>query len=160
MWDHRGSDCWWIFGFGFITGPCEQERLKVQYTAHRTFSMADSLTVGLTLRWDFSSCCWEMKGMPSICCLHDLDTFPGFFFSPEVIGYQQIVGYQILPFWLIFRHIYSQSLSFPNSCWWMLDLGWIESGLETPNSKTRGRFSKTQRTRDSKKRLKSLSPRG
>ncbi len=32
------------FQFGFVTGP----RLKVQYTAHRTFSMADSLTVGLT----------------------------------------------------------------------------------------------------------------
>ncbi len=53
--------------------------------------------------------------MPSIRCLHDLDTFPGFFFSPEVLGHQQIVGYQIPPFWLIFRHIYSQSLSFPNS---------------------------------------------
>ncbi len=53
--------------------------------------------------------------MPSMCCLHDLDTFPGFFFSPEVLGHQQIVGYQILPFWLIIRHIYLQSLSFPNS---------------------------------------------
>ncbi len=53
--------------------------------------------------------------MPSIHCLHDLDTFPGFFFFVEVLGHQQIVGYQILPFWLIFRHIYLQSLSFPNS---------------------------------------------
>ncbi len=34
--------------FGFITGPCDQERLKVQYTEHRTFSMADSLTVCIT----------------------------------------------------------------------------------------------------------------
>ena len=34
--------------FGFITGPREQERLKVQYTARQTLSMADSLTVGLT----------------------------------------------------------------------------------------------------------------
>ncbi len=90
-----------VYFFVFITGPCEQERLKVQYTAHRTFSIADSLTVGLTPRWDFSACCWEMKGMPSIRCLHDLDTFPGFFFSPEVLGHQQIVGYQIPPFWLI-----------------------------------------------------------
>ncbi len=98
--------------FCFITGPCEQERLKVQYTAHQTFSTADSLTVGLTPHWDFSAYCWEMKGMPSICCLHDLDTFPDFFFSPEVLGHQQIVGCQILPFWLIFRHIYLQSLSF------------------------------------------------
>ena len=51
--------------------------------------------------------------MPSICCLHDLDTFPGFSFSPEVLGHQQIVGYQNPLFWLIFRHIYLQSLSFP-----------------------------------------------
>ncbi len=36
------------FGYSFFIGPCEQERLKVQYTARRTFSMADSLTVGLT----------------------------------------------------------------------------------------------------------------
>ncbi len=53
--------------------------------------------------------------MPSIHCLHDLGTFPGFFFSTEVLGHQQIVGYEIPPFWLIFKHIYSQSLSFPNS---------------------------------------------
>ncbi len=76
--------------------------------------MADSLTVGLTPQ-DFSACCWEMKGMPSIRCLHDIDTFPDFFFSPEVLGHQQIVGYHIPPFWLIFRHIYLQSLSNPNS---------------------------------------------
>ncbi len=31
--------------FGFITGSCEKERLKVQFTAHRTISMTDSLTV-------------------------------------------------------------------------------------------------------------------
>ena len=35
--------------FGFNTGRCEKECLKVQYTARQTFSMADSLTVGLTL---------------------------------------------------------------------------------------------------------------
>ncbi len=36
------------FGFGLVTGSCEKERLKVQFTAHRTISMTDSLTVGLT----------------------------------------------------------------------------------------------------------------
>ena len=33
------------FWFGFATGRCEQERLKVQYTVCQTFSMTDSLTV-------------------------------------------------------------------------------------------------------------------
>ncbi len=58
--------------------------------------------------------------MPSIHCLHDLDSFPGLFFSPEVLGHQKIIGYQIMPFWLIFRHIYLQSLSFPNSLYIVL----------------------------------------
>ncbi len=47
-----------------------------------------------------------MKGMSSIRCLHDFDIFPGLFFSPEVLGHQQFVGYQIPPFW----HIYLQLL--------------------------------------------------
>ena len=50
----KNSYCYYSW-FGFITGPCEQERLKVQYTAHWTFSMADSLTVGLTPRWNLSA---------------------------------------------------------------------------------------------------------
>ena len=42
-----------------------------------------------------------MQVLPSMHRIHDLDTFPGFFFSPEVLGHQQIIGYQIPPFWLI-----------------------------------------------------------
>ncbi len=34
--------------FGFITGSCEKECLKVQFTAQQTISMTFSLTVGLT----------------------------------------------------------------------------------------------------------------
>ena len=34
--------------FGFYAGKCEKERLKVQYTAHRTNSMTGNLTVCLT----------------------------------------------------------------------------------------------------------------
>ncbi len=49
--------------------------------------------------------------MPSICCLFDIDTVPGIFFFPKVLGHQQIVGYQIPPF----RLILETSLSFPNS---------------------------------------------
>ncbi len=36
------------FGFGFVAGSCEEERLKVAFTAHGTISMTDSMTVGLT----------------------------------------------------------------------------------------------------------------
>ncbi len=68
--------------FGFNTGQCEKECLKVQYTALQTFSMADSLTVGLTLHWDLSVCCWEMKVLPSMCCIRDLTLFVASF-SPQ-----------------------------------------------------------------------------
>ncbi len=54
-----------------------------------------------------------MKVMPSICCLRDLDTFPGFFFSPEVLVHQQIVGYQIPPFWLILETSICNHFHFP-----------------------------------------------
>ncbi len=50
----------------------------------------------------------------SIRFIHDLDTFPGFFFSPEVLGHLQVYGYQISPLWLVFRNVYFQTLSFPS----------------------------------------------
>ena len=75
--------------------------------------MADNLIVGLTPCGDFRACCWEMKAMPSICCLRDLDTFPGFFFSTEVLGHKQIVGYQIPPFWLILETSICNHFNFP-----------------------------------------------
>ncbi len=37
------------FGFGFITGSCEKERLKVRFIVHQTISMTDSMTVGVRL---------------------------------------------------------------------------------------------------------------
>ncbi len=51
--------------------------------------------------------------MPSICCLRDLDTFPGFFFSTKVLGHKQIVGYQIPPFWLILETSICNHFNFP-----------------------------------------------
>ncbi len=33
--------------FGFITGSSEKECLKVQFIAHQTISMTDSMTEGL-----------------------------------------------------------------------------------------------------------------
>ncbi len=42
-----------------------------------------------------------------------LTLFPGFFFSPEVLGYQQIVGYKIPPFCQILET--STCNHFPNS---------------------------------------------
>ena len=75
--------------------------------------MADSLAAGLTLRWDFSAC-WNMNVLPSTRCLYDLDIVPGFLCSPEVLGHQQILWYQIPPFWLILetplcKHFHSQT---------------------------------------------------
>ncbi len=62
--------------------------------------------------------------MPSMHRIHVIDTFPGFFFSPEVLGHQQIIGYQIPPFWLILEtSMYLLSLSFPNSCFVFLFSG-------------------------------------
>ncbi len=53
--------------------------------------------------------------MPSIHCLCDVDTVPGFFFFPEVLGHQQIVGYHIPPFWLIKKkHFAISSISHAN----------------------------------------------
>ncbi len=75
--------------------------------------MAVSLTVGLTPRWDFSACCWEMKRMPSIRCLCNLDNVPDFFFFPEVLGHQQIVGYRVPPFWLIIETSFCNHFHFP-----------------------------------------------
>ena len=54
--------------------------------------------------------------MPSIWylqILHDLDTFPGFFFFPEILGHQQIVGYHIPPFWLILETSTCNHFHFP-----------------------------------------------
>ncbi len=54
--------------------------------------------------------------MPSIRCLCDLDTVPGFFFFPEVLGHQQItklVGYQIPPFWPIKETSLCKHFHFP-----------------------------------------------
>ncbi len=57
--DHCGGGGWHksalggqrrLVWFGGNTGPCEKERLKDQYTAHQTTSMAVNLTVGLTPR--------------------------------------------------------------------------------------------------------------
>ncbi len=112
MWSKTQFFCL-VFGFCLITGPCERERQKAQCTLLWTNSMADSLTVGLTPCWDFSACCWEMKVMPSICCIHDLDTFLGFSFSPEVLGHQHTVGYQIPPFWLILETYICKHFYFP-----------------------------------------------
>ncbi len=41
---------------------------------------------------------WEIILVPSIHCLSDLDTVPGFFSSPEVLGHHRIVKYRIPPF--------------------------------------------------------------
>ncbi len=51
--------------------------------------------------------------MPSIPCLCNLDTVPGFFFFPEVLGHQQIVGYQIPPFRLILETSICNHIHFP-----------------------------------------------
>ncbi len=72
----------------------------ITYNVHQTNSMTDSLTVRLTCCWDFSACCCKINVLPSVHCMSNLDTVPGFFLSPEVLGHQQIVGYQIPPFWL------------------------------------------------------------
>ncbi len=50
--------------------------------------------------------------MPSICWLHDLDNFPGFFFSPEVLGHQQIIGFQIPPFCMANFHKHLFEITF------------------------------------------------
>ncbi len=75
------------------------------------------LTVGLTLHRDFSACCWEMKVLPSMHHIHDLDTFPGFFLSLEVRP-RPPANHWISDSTILanFRNIYLQSLSFPNSC--------------------------------------------
>ncbi len=39
--------------------------------------------------------------------MHDLDTFPGFLFSPKVLGHPQIVGYRISPFLAKFGHLFA-----------------------------------------------------
>ncbi len=117
----RALKCIHFFGFafGFNAGSCEIERLKVQFTAHQTISMTDSLTVGLAPRSSLietlAPVSWEMILLLSICCLSDLDTAIGFCFSPEVLNHQQIVEYWIPQFWLIFRQIQLQTLNFPTS---------------------------------------------
>ncbi len=74
--------------------------------------MADSLVAGLTLRWDFSAC-WKMNVLPSTRSLCDLHTVPGFLCSPEVLGHQQIIWYQIPPFWLILETPLCKHFHFP-----------------------------------------------
>ncbi len=54
--------------------------------------------------------------MPSKCCRCDLDTVPGVFFFPEVLGHQQIVRYQIPPFWLILEPSICNHFRFPTPC--------------------------------------------
>ena len=51
--------------------------------------------------------------LPSICCIHDLDTFPGFFFSQDILGHQQTIGYQISPFCLILEASICDRFHFP-----------------------------------------------
>ena len=100
--------------FGFITGPCEQERLKAQCTAQRTISMADSLTVGLTPYWEFSACYWEMNMLPSIRCLCNLYIVPWCLCSPKALSHhQQIIGYLIQPFWLVLETSICKHFHFP-----------------------------------------------
>ena len=51
--------------------------------------------------------------LPSTRCLCDLHTVPGFFCSPEVLGHQQVVIYQIPPFWLILETSICKHFHFP-----------------------------------------------
>ena len=78
--------------------------------------MTDSLTVGLTHPWEFSARCWEMKVLLSIRFIHDLDTFPGFFFSPEVLTPRPPENRWVSVFTILayLRNIYFQTLSFPS----------------------------------------------
>ncbi len=54
-----------------------------------------------------------MKVIASIRCLCNLDTFPSFFFFPGILGHQQIIGYQIPPFWQILETSICNHFHFP-----------------------------------------------
>ncbi len=85
--------------FGFITGSCERQRLKVQFAAHQTSSMTDSMAVATWLLLEtLAPVSWKMILLPSVRCPSDIDTAPGLFSSPEVLRHQQIVEYWIPPF--------------------------------------------------------------
>ena len=59
--------------------------------------MTVSMTVGLTHPWDFSTCQLRDDAVAIQASLSDLDTVPGLFSSPEVLGHQQTYKYQIPP---------------------------------------------------------------